>query len=351
MVLIETAKFSLTATQLVLAFVSLFAGFLIIFFARTFLRRKRIRNLFGVKHANAILNFIYIVFSFFSFYACLEALGVDFRGFIHKTIIASPNINIYVYHIFVFYFIIKGTQVLIYIIEAYANRKPAVSQIEKGKSENIYLIIKYVVYVIAISLFVESLGFNITILIASLSALLIGLGLGIQHLFNDFVSGFIILFDRSIKIGDVVEIDNELVGRVVKINLRTSMIITRDDVEVIIPNSKFTSENVTNWTHNSIITRFSIEVGVAYGSDVQLVERLLAETAYENKLIVKKPKPTVHFVNFGDSSLDFKLYFYSEDNFRIEKIKSDLRFSIDQKFRENNVTIPFPQRDVHVKNS
>lgn len=350
MVLIETAKFSLTVNQVVLAFVSLLAGVIIILFLRTFLRRKRIRNLFGLKHTKSILNFIYIVFSFFSVYACFEALGVDFRGFIHKTIIASPNINIYVYHIFVFYLILKGTQVIIYIIEAYANRKPAVSQLEKGKSENIYLIVKYFIYVIAITLFVESLGFNITILIASMSALLIGLGLGIQHLFNDFVSGFIILFDRSIKIGDVVEIENQLVGRVVKINLRTSMIITRDDVEVIIPNSKFTTENVTNWTHNSIISRFSINVGVAYGSDVELVEKLLGEAAQENALIVKKPTPIVHFVDFGDSSLDFKLYFYSEDNFRIEKIKSDLRFAIDNKFRNNNVTIPFPQRDVHMFN-
>ena len=184
-----------------------------------------------------------------------------------------------------------------------------------------------------------------------MSALLIGLGLGIQHIFNDLVSGFIILFDRSIKIGDVVEIENELVGQVVKINLRTCMVITRDDVEVIIPNSKFTTENVTNWTHNSIRTRFNIDVGVAYGSDVKLVEKLLLQAAKENKLVTKENPPIVHFIDFGESSLDFKIYFYSEDNFRIEKIKSDLRFAIDKKFRENKVTIPFPQRDLHLKSN
>ncbi len=244
--------------------------------------------------------------------------------------------------------IIVGTRVLIYIIEAYVNRKPASSQIERGKSRSIYLIVKYFIYIIAISLFIESLGFNITILIASLSALLIGLGLGIQHIFNDLISGFIILFDRSIKIGDVVEIKDELVGKVAKINLRTSIVITRDDVEVIIPNSKFTGENITNWTHNSAMSRFNIVIGVAYGSDVRLVESLLIQAAKSHELIsLKTAPPTVHFVNFGDSSLDFRLMFYSEDNFRIERIKSDLRFEIDKLFRENNISIPFPQTDVH----
>ncbi len=351
MVIIETAKFAITATQLVLAFASLLSGVMVILFSRTFLLRKRIRNLFGPRRVKTMLNFLYVVFSFFSFYAFLEAFGVDFQGFLKKTLIDTPNVKIYYYHFFVFYLILVGTKVVIFLVEASTNRKSHTNAIQKGKAQSIFQIMKYVIYVIAITLFVESLGFNITILIASMSALLIGLGLGIQHIFNDIVSGFIILFDRSIKIGDVVEVENELVGKVVKINLRTSMVITRDDVEVIIPNSKFTTEKVTNWTHNSTMSRFNIDVGVAYGSDVKLVERLLMQAAKENKLVNKEIPPIVHFVNFGESSLDFKIYFYSEDNFRIEKLKSDLRFSIDQKFRDNNVTIPFPQRDLHIKNN
>jgi len=139
----------------------------------------------------------------------------------------------------------------------------------------------------------------------------------------------------------------KIIGKVESINLRTSTLITRDDIEVIIPNSKFTSDNIINWTHNSLISRFHIKVGVAYGSDVRLVERILLAVTNNHKDIVLDPKPTVHFIDFGDSSLDFKLFFYSERAFRIEAIKSELRFEIDKKFRENNVTIPFPQRDVH----
>ncbi|MDD4149348.1 MAG: mechanosensitive ion channel [Bacteroidales bacterium] len=348
MVLIETAKYTLTVNQLILAAVSLFAGIIIIFFLRMLLRRKRIINLFGIKNSKKILNFIYIIFAFFSIYACLLSLGINFKAFLNNTIISTPKVKIYYYHIFVFYLILAGTRVLIHVIEAYVNRKPATSQMERGRSRSIYLIIKYFIYVIAIALFFDSLGFNITIVIASLSALLVGLGLGIQHIFNDLISGFIILFDRSIKIGDVVEIKDELVGKVAKINIRTSIVITRDDVEVIIPNSKFTKENITNWTHNSAMSRFNIVIGVAYGSDVRLVEKLLIQAAKSHELIsLKTAPPTVHFVNFGESSLDFRLMFYSEDNFRIERIKSDLRFEIDKLFRENNISIPFPQTDVH----
>ena len=296
-----------------------------------------------------MLVFFNVLFGFLSFYTALEALGLKFKEFLQGTIINTPNIKIYFYHFFVFYIIIVGTKVLTHIVEASVNRKTHATLLAKGKAQSIYQILKYVIYVIAITLFIESLGFNITIFIASLSALFIGLGLGIQNIFNDIVSGFIILLDRSIKIGDIVEIDETLVGRVIKINLRTSMIITRNDVEVIIPNSKFTNDNVTNWTHNSTRTRFSINVGVAYGSDVQLVEKLLEETINENDMVDKKMPPEVHFVDFGESSLDFVIYFYSNNNFRIERLKSDLRFSIDQKFRDNNVTIPFPQRDVHMK--
>jgi small-conductance mechanosensitive channel len=186
-------------------------------------------------------------------------------------------------------------------------------------------------------------------LIASISALLVGIGLGIQHFFNDVISGMVMLFDHSIKINDTVEIDNSLIGRVLKINLRTSEILTRENIIMIIPNSHFTTERVINWTHNAKLTRFTVSVGVAYGSDVRLVEKLLVEAAMEHPEVSKEPKPFALFSNFGDSSLDFDLKFWSEHTFLIEPIKSDLRFAIDQKFRDNNVTIPFPQQDVYIK--
>lgn len=281
-------------------------------------------------------------------YSIVEILGLDFKVFLKKTIIKTADIKIFVYHVFIFYLILIGTKVVIILLEYSTLRKTDTDELEKGKSHSIYLIIKYFVYVIALILFIESLGFNVTIFIASLSALLVGLGLGIQDIFNDFVSGFIILFERIIKVGDIVELENGLIGRVTKIRLRSIIIITRNDVEIIVPNRTFISKNIINWTLNSQDTRHYIDVGVSYGSDVRLVERLLIQSALSCDEVSNEPYPIVQFIDFGDSSLEFRLFFFSQNNFRIEKTKNDIRFEIDKLFRENNIIIPFPQRVVHL---
>ena len=130
---------------------------------------------------------------------------------------------------------------------------------------------------------------------------------------------------------------------------RTTKIESRDNIILIIPNSKFIEENVINWSIIEQRTRFYVGVGVAYGSDVELVRKILEECAHEHEEITNSPKPFVRFYDFGNSSLDFQLYFWTNNAFRVENIKSDLRFSINRKFKENGVTIPFPQRDVHIK--
>ena len=136
-----------------------------------------------------------------------------------------------------------------------------------------------------------------------------------------------------------------------KITLRNTTLITRDDYVIIMPNKKFITENVTNWSHHNNIMRFSVNVGVAYGSDTKLISKLLMNCLEEHSLISKQRKGFVAFKDFGDSALVFELYFWTTEIFRIEILKSDLRFMIDKTFRENNITIPFPQRDVHLFNS
>ena len=131
------------------------------------------------------------------------------------------------------------------------------------------------------------------------------------------------------------------------IKLRTTRAITRDDKVMIIPNHKFIKDSILNYTQNRKTTRESVTVGVAYGSDTALVRDLLLQSVSDDSRILKRPKPTVTFQDFGDSSLDFMVYFYISDSFIDPIIKSDIRFRIDALFRENGVTIPFPQRDVH----
>ncbi|MFT7031218.1 MAG: small-conductance mechanosensitive channel [Marinoscillum sp.] len=194
----------------------------------------------------------------------------------------------------------------------------------------------------------DSIGVEITLLLAGSAALLVGLGFGIQQIFNDVVSGILLLFEGTVSVGDIVEIEH-IVGKVQRIALRTSIIQTRDHISIIVPNSKLVSDNVINWTHNRSQTRFNIKIGVAYGSDVPLVMRLLEEAATAQKAVAKNPKPNARFIDFGDSALMFEILFWSDKMFEIEFIKSAIRVEIDALFRTNNVIIPFPQRDLHLK--
>ena len=171
--------------------------------------------------------------------------------------------------------------------------------------------------------------------------------MGLQQTFNDLFSGILLLFERTVEVGDVVEIDGDI-GNVKQIGLRTSLIETRDNVTLIIPNSKLVMDGIINWTHYDSKVRFKIPVGVAYGTDTEKVRELLLQAA-DHPRILDRPASSVRFVNFGDSSLDFELLFYSTNFTGINDVKSDIRFEIDRLFRENAIEIPFPQRDVWIK--
>jgi small-conductance mechanosensitive channel len=244
--------------------------------------------------------------------------------------------------------IVLITFLLLLFIKKFIKRAAKLKSIDLSKGLTLYQIIKYAIWIIAISLILDTIGIKVTILVAGSAALLVGIGFGLQQIFSDMVSGLIILFDGSLRITDVVEVDG-MVGRVLTIGLRTTVVTTRDNVNVIIPNSKFTRDNLINWSHLEKKTRFKIDIGVAYGSDVRLVERLLLECAMKQDSIEDSPQPFVRFNNFGDSSLDFQLYFWTQMSFEVENIKSDIRYAIDDAFRKNGVVIPFPQHDVHIK--
>jgi small-conductance mechanosensitive channel len=222
------------------------------------------------------------------------------------------------------------------------------SQIDLGSQYAINQLLKYVIYTMAILWAISSLGFEITVLWGGAAALLVGIGLGLQQTFNDFFSGIVLLFERSVEIGHVLDIGGTI-GTVKEIGLRTSLIETRDSITVVVPNSKLVTDNVINWSHLDEKVRFKINVGVAYGSDTKLVKNILLSVATKHPEIVEHPNPFVRFIDFGNSSLDFELYFFSRNFMRIEDVRSDLRFEIDNAFRENKVEIPFPQRVVWMK--
>lgn len=223
------------------------------------------------------------------------------------------------------------------------------SKIDTGSQFAINRLVTYFAYLIGILLVIQTAGFNLVVIWTGAAALLVGIGIGLQQTFNDLICGIIILFERSVKVGDVLELTGHEVGTVRKIGARTSILETRDDIIIFVPNSKLIGENVTNWSQIERKARFQVTVGVAYGSNTQLVKEILEQVANDHSSILQSPKPFVRFTDFGDSSLNFAVYFWSRDFTRIENVKSDLRFAIDATFRAKGVEIPFPQRDLWIR--
>ncbi len=218
---------------------------------------------------------------------------------------------------------------------------------DKGKFNVIYGYFRWLIYIIILLITLHSVGVNVTAVFAASAALLIGIGLALQTFFQDIISGVFILIDQSVHVGDIIEIEGK-VGRVEEIKLRTTRAVTIDNKVLVIPNHLYLTNSLYNWTQNGTLTRESVSVGVAYGSDVQLVKKLLLQAASTHPDVINSPEPTVVFTNFGESSLDFKLVFTLADSFKAQFPKSDIRFEIDKLFREHNISIPFPQRDIHI---
>ena len=268
------------------------------------------------------------------------------KTFLEFELLSIANYSIKVYTLVIIAAILTITKFLLWLIKKALFRKE--SKLDTGSIYAIFQIIKYIVWVIAFGFVLESIGIKVTVLIAGSAALLVGIGLGLQQTFNDVISGVILLSERSIKVKDILEIDGDIV-KIQEIGLRTSKGLNRDEISIIIPNSLITTSKVINWSHQSKQTRFKINVGVAYGSDVDLVIKILLESAMEHPDINQKSLVDIRFLDFGNSSLDFQILFFSRNIFRIEKVKSDIRKIIYRKFSESGISIPFPQMDLHFK--
>lgn len=217
--------------------------------------------------------------------------------------------------------------------------------LDVGNEYAILTIASYIIWILAIVIILEILGIDVTLLTAGSAALLVGIGLGLQNIFMDFLSGIVLLLEGENKVNDIIEFDNRL-GIIKRVGIRTSEIQTFNDTAVIVPNSKLINNYVINWSHTDKTARYSVRVGVAYRSDVRLVEKLLLEAVHEDHRILKNPAPFVRFEDFGDSALIFSVFFWTRNIIEFENIRSDVRFRIIEKFRQHHIEIPFPQRVV-----
>ena len=229
-------------------------------------------------------------------------------------------------------------------------------QIDRHAQFIILRVFHFFLITIGVLISLTTIGISLTSIAIIFGGLSIGIGFGLQNTVANIMSGLILLFERPIKIGDLVEIiDFNLFGRVTSINLRSTVIMSLDEKEIIVPNLQMVSEPVHNLTHYNNRFRVTIRVGVSYGSDVELVKRVLIEVAHAHPEVIKDPPPQmenvtapfVRFTDFGESSLDFQLYAWIPDSFQRFDVASDLHFMIWHKFKEHGIKIPFPQRDVH----
>jgi len=204
---------------------------------------------------------------------------------------------------------------------------------------------------IAIGFYVafQAVGFDLSSLAIVAASVGVGVGFGLQNIINNFASGLLILAEPPISLGDRLEVAG-VAGRVTKIQLRSTTVVTNDNITMIVPNADFISNTVTNWSHGDPKVRIRVPVGVAYGSDLKLLQRLLLEAAAEHPKALRDPSPVVLFNEFGDSSLNFELGVWTQEMTATPiHFTSQMNFIIEQKLRENDIEIPFPQRDLHVR--
>lgn len=223
--------------------------------------------------------------------------------------------------------------------------------VEDSLKYTLKTMIFYLMLVILTLFTLRLLNVPVTIFTVLGGAVAIGVGLGAQNIVNNFISGLIIMVERPVRVGDFVELES-LAGTVEAIGARATRIKSMDNTHIVVPNSSFLEKNVLNWTLSDDVVRIKISVGVAYGSPTRKTENLLKRAAIDHEKVLKNPEPVVIFESFGDNSLNFDVLCWARIRNMLQRrtIASDIRFEIDDLFRENNIVIAFPQRDIHLDN-
>lgn len=261
----------------------------------------------------------------------------------------GPGIKITIGGMLIFFIVLFFARMVIKLLAgALTNQLERNKKLDDGQRFTIVKLVRYAAYVLAFLFAANAAGVNLNTLLFGSAALLVGLGLALQHIFDDIISGFIILFEGTFQVGDVIESEG-LVARVLHIDIRTSKVITRDGNIIIVPNRMLTSEKLNNWSLGSELSRFHVTIGVAYGSDVEKVKKILYQVALAQPDVSKNKPILIRFDDFGDSALIFRVFFWAYRSWDVEVLKSDVRFAINKAFVEHGVVIPFPQRDLHVK--
>lgn len=253
------------------------------------------------------------------------------------------NVSFPVKSVFILVFVFLFTRFLLRLLRKLVLK--GLSNEKRIKFQSVFTFFNYFIYLVVILVTFDTIGVKITTIFAASAALLVGVGLALQTFIQDIISGIFIIADQAVHVGDIIEVEGK-VGRVEDITLRTTRAITVDNKVLVIPNHKFMTTILYNWTENGVLTREQIQVGVAYDSNPQEVKALLTAVALKHPNVLKKPAPTVLLSDFGDNALIMTVYFTLNNSFNSNAVKSDLRYAVFDALKENNITIPFPQRTV-----
>lgn len=279
----------------------------------------------------------------------------EFQNFLHQllnyTLFQIKETPVTVVSILIFFLFITGFIILGVFARKALNRKILRRfHIDEGTSYTLSRITQYVIITIGALVSFQFVGVDLSGLAVIFGLLSVGIGFGLQNITSNFISGLIILFERPISVGDRVTVAN-IEGDVIEINIRATKVRTVNNISIIVPNSEFVSQNVINYSHGDPTYRLDINVGVSYGSHLETVLKAMREVADENPMVMQRPEPEVHLIEFGESSWNMQLRTWIGDVKNYPRIRNELNQAVVHKFREYGVEIPFPQRDLHVRSS
>lgn len=280
--------------------------------------------------------------------------GVTFREFLDYNFINTSKIKVSFENVILVILIIFSARVVLNVVRLFFQRRFKRNKISEIGTEYVYTqVAKYIINVFAFFLILVALDVDAKLFLGGSAALLVGLGLGLQDVFKDMFSGFVLLFEGSIRVGDVVEFNDgksseSMVAKIIRINVRTTQIETRDGNVLIVPNAKLTQEYVENWSHGSTLSRFRLPVTVAFGSDTHLVSEILKQAVLSHPKVHKSKGVDVRLNDFGENGLQMEVLFWADQSWDINIYKSEIRFEIDRLFRHYNIRIPYPQRDMRI---
>jgi small-conductance mechanosensitive channel len=288
--------------------------------------------------------------------------NITLTEFVNYKLIQVGALSLSLYNVIIVVAIFISARICVGLYKLYIRRSKNTSGRQDKDLQYVYIqITSYIIYISAFFLAMNVLGLNVSLILTGSVGLLVGVGLGLQDVFKDIIAGVVLLLEGNIKVGDIVEINGNknayeklpssvFVAKIIKISVRTTQIQTREGNIQIIPNSQLTQNKVENWSHSSMYSMFMIHVQIEFGSDVELATHILVQSAKNHEMVDKKESTFVRLHNFSESGIDLELVFWAKNSWDILNYKSELRFEIDRRFRENNIRFAYPTRTVFNKN-